>query len=108
MKNVNTETVKHDYLNKSRLFLFNKYSCDISKKYNILKINDILTNEKSRIVCLFKDYLLYDEFSEFFKRYYNGKESKKRIQKFSNFYSKESFIYPNYAPLEEKRYVLSI
>ena len=107
MKNVNTETVKHDYLNKARLFLFNKYSCDISKKYNILKINDILTNEKSRIVCLFKDYLLYDEFSEFFKRYYNGKESKKRIQKFSNFYSKESFIYPNYAPLEEKRYVLS-
>ena len=63
MKNVNTETVKHDYLNKARLFLFNKYSCDISKKYNILKINDILTNEKSRIVCLFKDYLLYDEFS---------------------------------------------
>ena len=107
MKNVNTETVKHDYLNKARLFLFNKYSCDISNKYNILKINDILTNEKSRIVCLFKDYLLYDEFSEFFKRYYNGKESKKRIQKFSNFYSKESFIYPNYAPLEEKRYVLS-
>lgn len=107
MKNVNTETVKHDYLNKARLFLFNKYSGDISNKYNILKINDILTNEKSRIVCLFKDYLLYDEFSEFFKRYYNGKESKKRIQKFSNFYSKESFIYPNYAPLEEKRYVLS-
>lgn len=31
--------------------------------------NDIVYNEKSHIVAVFKDYLIYDDTSEFLKRY---------------------------------------
>ncbi len=32
--------------------------------------NDIVYNEKSHIVAVFKDYLIYDDTSEFLKRYF--------------------------------------
>ena len=34
--------------------------------------NDIVYNEKSHIVAVFKDYLIYDDTSEFLKRYLNA------------------------------------
>ena len=76
MKSKVIEAVNPDYLNKARFLLNEKYNSKLAKKYNILKINEILSNSKTRLVSVFKDYLLFDDFSEFFKRYYNGKESK--------------------------------
>jgi hypothetical protein len=32
------------------------------------KVNDIVFNEKSHIVAVFKDYLIYDDEAEFLKR----------------------------------------
>ena len=107
MKTDNKILVKHDYLTKARLLLYNKYSNNLANNYNKLKINDILTNSRTRLVSLFKDYLLFEDDSEFFKRYYNGKESKQRIKKISKFLHKEIYIYPNYASLEEGKYILS-
>lgn len=106
MKSKVIETVNPDYLNKARFLLNKKYNSKLVNKYNILKINEILSNSKTRLVSVFKDYLLFDDFSEFFKRYYNGKESKNKIKKISNFFSKGLFIYPNYASMEEGKYVL--
>jgi len=100
-------SVKQNYLIKARLLLINKYSNNLTNKYNILKINEILSNSKSRLVSSFKDYLLYEDYSEFFKRYYNGKESFIRIKKLTNNLYKNSYISPNYASIEEGKCVLS-
>ena len=103
----NKESVISHFLKKARLYLYKKHSNDITNKYNILKINDILSNSNCRLVSLFKDYLLYEDYSEFLKRYYNEKESKPRIKKFSKYLNQISFIYPCYAPLEESKYIFA-
>lgn len=36
--------------------------------YRRNKVNEIVFNEKSHIVAVFKDYLIYDDEAEFFKR----------------------------------------
>ena len=100
------QNVKPDYLTKARFLLNKKYSNNLANKYNILKTNEILSNSKTHLLSTFKDYLLFDDFSEFFKRYYNGKESKHRIKKISNYLFKEPFTHPNYSPLEEGKYIL--
>lgn len=42
--------------------------------YNVKIINDIIYNEQTHIVSVFKDYLIFDDISEFLKRYYNKLE----------------------------------
>lgn len=37
-------------------------------KHNVKVINDIIYDEKKHIVCVFKDFLLWDENSDFLKR----------------------------------------
>ena len=59
-------------------------------------INDIIYNEKTHIVAKFKDYLIYDDNSEFFKRYYKSYESILRLPKYFEYYHTYSKIYPNY------------
>ncbi len=39
--------------------------------YNVKVVNDIIYNEASNIVSMFKDYLIFDDVSEFLKRFYN-------------------------------------
>ena len=39
--------------------------------YNVKIINDIIYNEPTNIVAVFKDYLIYDDLSEFMKRSYD-------------------------------------
>lgn len=39
--------------------------------YNVKLINDVIYNENTHIVSVFKDYLIYDDVSEFLKRFYN-------------------------------------
>ena len=107
MKNVDKNSVNQAYLDKSRLLLYNKYSKNLTNNYNTIKINEIISNAKSHLVTSFKDFLLFEEDSEFFKRYYNGNESFIRIKKLSNNLNKKYFIYPNYASIEERKYILS-
>ena len=49
----------------------------LSKKYMTSRdyydakiVNDIVYNEPTRLVSVFKDYLIYDDVSEFLKRFY--------------------------------------
>lgn len=74
-------------------------------KYNIKIINDIIYNEKANIVGKFKDYLIFDDTSEFLKRYYKKKESTTRLPKIYEFYISYSKIFPNYTSLGEAKYV---
>jgi len=74
-------------------------------KYNVNVINSIVYNEKEHIVAEFKDYLIYDDFSEFLKRYYRLNESVQRIPKITDFYENYSKIFPNYTNIPEAKYM---
>ena len=73
--------------------------------YNAKVVNDIIYNESTHIVSLFKDYLIFDDISEFLKRYYAGFESTKRLPKVFQFYDKYSKVFPNYISLPENKFM---
>lgn len=73
--------------------------------YNSRIINDIIYNEKSHIVSLFKDHLILDDCSEFLKRYYMLSESAIRLPRFFEYHETYSRIYPNYTALPESKFI---
>lgn len=54
--------------------------------YNVKVVNDIIYNDDTHLVSLFKDYLILDDISEFLKRYYRKDESKPWLTKIYQFY----------------------
>ena len=73
--------------------------------YNVKIINDIIYNENTHIVSVFKDYLILDDISEFLKRRYASLETKPRLTKIYEFYDKYSKVFPNYVVLPESKYM---
>lgn len=73
--------------------------------YNLKIINDIIYNEQTNIVAVFKDYLIYDDLSEFLKRFYDKSESKTRLPKIWEFYEKYSKVFPNYVNIPENKFM---
>lgn len=71
--------------------------------YNVKIVNDIIYNEPTHAVAVFKDYLIYDDLSEFLKREYDQTESIARLPKICEFYEKYSKVYPNYVTLPESK-----
>lgn len=67
--------------------------------YNVKIINDVIYNEQTHIVSVFKDYLIFDDISEFLKRYYNKTEAGQRLPRMFEFYEKYSKVFPNYVSL---------
>ena len=59
-------------------------------------VNDLIYNEPTNVVALFKDYLIYDDINEFLKRRYSKPESKQRIPRLADFYTQTSAVVPNY------------
>lgn len=53
----------------SQQLLDTKYS-SAEDFYNVKVVNDIIYNESTHTVALFKDYLIFDDASEFLKRFY--------------------------------------
>jgi len=51
-------------------FNLNKKYLTSRTYYNVKVINDIIYNECSNVVSMFKDYLIFDDVSEFLKRPY--------------------------------------
>lgn len=74
--------------------------------WNIKVIEDIIYNEKSHLVSIFKDYLIYDDNSEFLKRFYFSKESVLRIPKIVEYYVNNTYITPNYSYLNGSKIIL--
>ena len=68
-------------------------------------INDIIFNEKAHVVALFKDFLIFDDVSEFLKRHYKTHESLIRLPKICEFYESYSKIFPNYTNIPESKYM---
>ena len=54
--------------------------------YNVKVVNDIIYNDETHLVSVFKDYLIYDDISEFMKRSYTEEECRPRLKKIYAFY----------------------
>ena len=84
--------------------LFKKYT---SGKYSFQKIsiNHLIFNEDCQIVARFKDFLIFDDNTEFIRRFYPIKEANPRLKKILTFYEKYSKVFPNYLVLKENKYL---
>ena len=61
--------------------MFDKYS-DMPSQFNEMRVvNDLIYNEATKMVAVFKDYLIMDDINEFLKRKYTKKEFKERVPK---------------------------
>lgn len=70
--------------------------------YNLKVINDIISNEPTRIVAIFKDYLLTDDVNDFLNKFYTSKESCKKLSHSTKYFAKYCTVFANYINLEEK------
>lgn len=69
----------------------------VSQNYFYSRItSNIMYNEPKNLVSVFKDYLIYDDFSEYLKRHYRYDESEVRLPKVYDFYDSYSKVFPNY------------
>ena len=69
--------------------------------YNIIKIEQIIYNEKSHIVSIFKDRMILDDFFEFLSKFYPKLESPSLLTKCLSYYATNSIFFPNYSALPE-------
>ena len=95
---------QHKLSNFPFINMNNKYKTTI-ESYNVKVINDIIYNENTNIVSIFKDYLIYDDTSEFLKRFYNCNESKPRLPKIFGFYTTHSTFFPSTINLSEGKII---
>ncbi len=73
--------------------------------YDLKVINDIIYNESSHIVAVFKEFLIYDDVSEFLRRFYKTSEAMPRLTKVNDYYAKYSKVFPNYFLFKESKYM---
>ena len=83
----------------------------LSKKYNsfensytLVCINNLIYTENCHIVARFKDFLYYDDDTEFLHKYFQKNELKKILLKVFNFYAKYCKVFPNYMVLPENEF----
>eukprot|EP00347_Sterkiella_histriomuscorum_P010950 403374314 len=77
--------------------------------YNSKNINSILQNKQTRITSIFKDYLVYDNLSDYLVDYYDIQSAKQQLQQAvlkeqEKVRQQKSIAYtPNFYPLEYKQ-----
>ena len=103
-------TIKKEILPKKALQkkiheLFLKKYSKMPLSYNKNIIENIIYNEKSHIVAIFKDHLIIDDVGEFLKRYYTKKEIDERLKKYYEYYNLFSKVFPNYTVFIEGKYL---
>ena len=62
-------------------------------------------NENKHVVSVFKDYLIFDDFSEYLKRFYTFEEIIEWLPRVYDFYEKYSKVFANYVVLPESKYM---
>ena len=92
---------KHSFFSNFSVIQKNlkKYSTT-PRKYHIFIINSIIFDHRIHKVAVFKNNLLWDESSEFLKRFYKIRESVERIPKISEYYEKYTLFPPVYFGFE--------
>ena len=95
---------KYKYNNNKIINKLKKYNTS-SDKYNSYIINNIIFNINTRKVSHFKDYLIFDDPNDFFRRFYYVKESLVHLKYYISFYEENNKIFPNYFCLPESIYI---
>ena len=73
--------------------------------YHKFQILLLMENANTHLVSLFKDYLLFDDYTEFFKEYYYKKEIYPRLKTIFDYYESSSYLFPNYTAINEGKYI---
>ena len=92
-------------IKETKKFLSNKFIEKYQQDYNKLMIRNIMRNAKEHLVSVFKDFLIYDELSEFFVTFFPKDRAIKKLKDLISYYNESSFIFPNYTPLPESKYI---
>jgi hypothetical protein len=90
---------------KAHELTINNYYKNYHADFFKLIISNIMWNAKRHIVSVFKDYLIFDELAEFVISFYPCNKSYKKLNELFNYYEESSFIFPNYTPLPESKYI---
>lgn len=101
--NNNNSKAKNKSLNAVEKYMhryLRKYNCD-TRMYNTKIINDIIYDEKKHIVSLFRNFLLWDETSDFLKRFYYRIESIDRLPRITAYYEQYTLFPPVYFALDD-------
>ena len=85
-------------------FFFTKYQTNELLYYHNI-IDNIIFNDRTHLVSIFKDYLILDDNYEFLRRFYTKEESQPRLKKTCMYYDLHEKIYPNYSPLPESNLI---
>ena len=97
-KNNKITNYNNSYIKNKNFLIFKnlqKYNTTITK-YNVYITNAIIFDQRNHIVTVFKNYLLWDETSEFLKRYYKRKDNVERLPKIAEYYEQYTLYTPNY------------
>jgi len=81
-----------------------KYNSN-NELYNKYQVQMFLENANTHLISTFKDYLFYDDLTEFFSKFYKKRESSELLGPLFAYYEKSSYIFPNYTVLTEGKYV---
>ena len=73
--------------------------------YQKFQILLLMENANTHLVSIFKDYLLYDDTTEFFKEYYYKKDIYERLKTIFDYYESSSYLFPNYTAINEGKYI---
>ena len=110
-QNINKK-IKYNKPNKSLDSIINHIFHKFTRKYNHMQdyyeytiIDNIIYNDKSRIVSTFKDLLIINDWNEYLKRFYKFEETLIRIPKYCEYYNLYSKIFPNYTSILEGKYL---
>ena len=89
----------------------NILKCNL-EKYNVtplfyekFQVLLLMENANVHLVSLFKDYLLYDDLTEFLKEYHRKKEIYPLLKKIYDYYESSSYLFPNYTAINEGKYI---
>ena len=64
----------------------NKYDQQHQQYCEMKSVNDLVYNEPTHLVSVFKDFLILDDVNEFLKRPYTHTEQKSRLARLIQFY----------------------
>ena len=84
--------------------LYSKYNSS-QITYGIKKVDELIYIDSTLFSITFREFLLYDDPTEFFRRFYNKTELPKKLGKILFFYDKYSRIFPNYTVLSGSKYM---
>ena len=96
------DILKFYLTSKKRLSI--KYN-SFENSYSLICINNLIYTENCHIVARFKDFLYYDDDTEFINKFFYKNELKKILKKVFNFYSKYCKVFPNYMILPENEFL---